>query len=170
MGDVPRICQWCWSCCHSWQLILEMNNKIIIILHQREDGQFVKSIKNWAKDCPLMRWSTSRRPYIKLVCHWCSTKGAWREGPLLGWRKEGRLVLDAHLHIVIDQPLEREWQEQHQGCPWWGSGSVYATSDSFPVGREALVTTSSCARKRNGINGHIISLLEDDSSLIINPQ
>lgn len=116
MGDVPRICHWCWSCCHSWQLIPGMNNKIIIISHQREDGQFVKSIKKWAKDCPLMRWSMSRSPYIKLVCHQC-TKGAWREGPLSGWRREGRLVLDAHLHIVIDQLLEREWEGMTSATP-----------------------------------------------------
>lgn len=66
MGDVPLICQWYWSCCHFWQLIPGMNNKIIIILHQREDDQFVKSIKNRAKDCPLMRWSVSGRPTSSL--------------------------------------------------------------------------------------------------------
>lgn len=168
MGDVPRICQWYWSCCHFWQLIPGMNNKIIIILHQREDDQFVKSIKNWAKDCPLMRWSTSGRPYIKLFCHRC-TKGPGRRGSCNAGRQGGLSWMHIYILSLISWQ-RRGWQAEHQGSPLWGSGCVSATIDSFPKGEGALLTISSCARKRNGINEHIIFLLENDSSLIINPE
>lgn len=96
MGDVPRICQWYWSCCHFWQLIPGMNNKIIIILHQREDDQFVKSIKNWAKDCPLMRWSASGRPCVRLLCH-RYTKGPGGRGYCNAGRQGGL----SWMHIYI---------------------------------------------------------------------
>lgn len=87
---------------------------------------------------------------------------------LSGWRREGRRVLDAHLHIVIDQPLERGMRgndKSNTRAVRGRLGRVYAAGDSFSMGREALLTTSFCTRKRNGINGHVISLLEDDSSL-----
>lgn len=49
-----------------------MDNKIIIISHQREDGRFVTSIQNREKHRPQMRHSASGTPYLKLPCHRCT--------------------------------------------------------------------------------------------------
>lgn len=50
-----------------------------------------------------MRWKASGSLFIMLVCH-RYTKGSWREGLPPVWQT-GVVVLDAHLHIVIDQLL-----------------------------------------------------------------
>lgn len=50
-----------------------------------------------------MRWRASGSLFITLLCH-TYTKGSWREGLSPIWQT-GRVVLDAHLHIVIDQLL-----------------------------------------------------------------
>lgn len=170
MGDVLRICQWSWSCCHFWQHIPGMNNKIIIMLQQREGERFVESIKDWAKDCLLMRWRASGRPFIKLPCHG-STKGSWREGFQHGWQAG----VDCRGCTFTYRCWSAAWEGVTSRTPEFSivrlrAGSVSATLDSFPTGQEALLTISSRARKRNGISGHVISLLESDSSLIINPQ
>lgn len=46
-----------------------------------------------------------REPFIKLLCH-MYTKGSWREGLMM--LADGWVVLDVHLHIVMDQLLEKE--------------------------------------------------------------
>lgn len=55
LSDGPRlemswelllVCPWCWSCHHFGLLSIPgMDNKMIIISHQREDGRFVTSIQ-----------------------------------------------------------------------------------------------------------------------------
>lgn len=54
-----------------------------------------------------------------------------------------------HIYILsLISSGRRAWQAEHQGSPLWGLGCVYASIDIFPTGQEALLTISSCARKR----------------------
>lgn len=133
MGDVPHTCHGCWSCCQFWQLLPGMNNKIIIILHQREGEQFVESIKNWAKDCPLMRWKRQE------ACSSCWSVTNTQRGPGgRGSHQSGRQGWLSWMHICILTLIIRWWAGDRQNSRA-GAGRVCVCHPWFILHRPSNI-------------------------------